>query len=162
MNRRTSARLAAAATALAIGGGATLAPSPALAVTYTCTGWQNKEFATSGFNTDVSIRLCVSAGTSSHRGYADIQWSDGGGVKKFDNFDVNIRLERYDADHDTKSCGYESAINLYDTGAERCYEVVSYSTASGGWSVDGSVAYDYDADGAGGMTWSLTGTPLIS
>jgi len=141
--------------------GMALAP-PAHAAGWTCGSWQHKEFATSGFNTDVDIRFCVKRYTTAHAGFAEIKWRDGAGVKKFDNFDVRIRLERYDSDYDSTACSYESAINLYESNERECSGLYSSSSRSGGWSVDGYVAYDYDADGEGGKTWSLRGTALIS
>lgn len=141
----------------------TVMSPPAHAATWTCGAWQDRSFSTSGYNTDVEIRLCITKYTTAHQGFAQIRWTDGGDwVKKFDNFDVRIRLERWDADYDKVSCSFESDINLYETGEDECWDVYSSSSRSGGWSVDGYVAYDLDADGEGGSTWSLRGSPLIN
>jgi len=140
-----------------------LAAPAANASTTQCTDWQHKEFATPGYNTDVEIRLCVEAYSSAHSGYAETRWWDGGTYyKKFDNFDVRIRVERYDADYDSVGCSYESSINLYDSDYRVCDGLWVGSGSSGGWSVDGYVAYNLDGDGKGGMTWSLHGTPLVN
>jgi hypothetical protein len=136
---------------------------PANAATWTCGSWQDKSFSTSGYNTDVEIRLCITRYTTAHQGFAQIRWTDGGEwVKKFDNFDVRIRLERWDADYDKVSCSFESDINLYESDSDECGYVYSSSSRSGGWSVDGYVAFDLDADGEGGYKWSLHGSPLIN
>lgn len=66
-----------------------------------------------GFNTDVDIKLCVtkySGNTPEHGAYAYIKWRDGGATRKFDNFDVRIRLERHDADYARGACDYTSDI----------------------------------------------------
>ena len=86
----------------------------------------------------------------------------GGGAKKFDNFDLHVRLERYDADKDAVSCDYTSEINASSSGVGYCPGATSTSSGYGSWSADGYVAFDYDADGEGGDTWSLKGSPLIN
>ncbi|MGH8867445.1 MAG: hypothetical protein ACRDYU_05555 [Actinomycetes bacterium] len=98
---------------------------------------------------------------SSHNAYARIQWEDGGGARKFDNFDVHVRVERYDVTKDAVSCDYTSEINASSTGMGYCPGATTTASGTGYWSGDGYVAYDYDADGEGGKTWSLGGTPLI-
>jgi hypothetical protein len=140
-----------------------LAAPAANASTTRCTDWQPKEFATPGYNTNVEIRLCVEGYTSAHSGYAETRWWDGGDYyKKFDNFDVRIRVERYDADYDSTACSYESSINLFDSNYRICDDGLWVGSGpSGGWSVDGYVAYNLDGDGEGGKTWSLHGTPLV-
>lgn len=162
---RVGRRVATGAAALVVAGGMATAAKPAEAAGWTCSAWQHKEFATSGFNTDVDIRFCIKRYTHLHTGHAEVKWRDGGGVKKFDNFDVKVRLERYDKDYDHATCSLESSINLHESKSGECvsvyHDVESNSKKKGGWSVDGYVAYDYDADGEGGKTWSLKGTPLI-
>lgn len=162
---RVGRRMATVAAALVVAGGMATAAKPAEAAGWTCSSWQHKEFPTSGYNTDVDIRFCVKRYTVAHSGYAEVKWRDGGDwTKKFDNFDVKLRLERYDKDYDHATCSLESQINLYESKTGACaigHYVESDSAKTGGWSVDGYVAYDLDADGKGGKTWSLKGTPLI-
>lgn len=162
MHRATALRTCAAGVVAAMG---LIGPAatPARAGTTTCTDWQKKEFATSGFDTDVEVRLCVADLTTSHAGYADIKWTDGGDyVKKFDRFDLNLRLERHDATQDTISCKYASTINYHESYSDKCDGLYVNNGVDGGWSVDGSVRYDYDADGEGAKTWSLHGTPVVN
>lgn len=171
MNHRTSRLVTAAASVFGLTGvlaaTTTLTPAPAqAAAAEACTGWQHKEFPTSGFNTDVSVKLCVtkySGGTPEHGAYAYVKWSDGGGARKFDNFDVRIRLERHDADQAAGACDYTSEINGNSAGGPRyCFGAAHVSSLDGGWTADGYVAYNLDADGEGGKTWSLHGSPQIN
>jgi hypothetical protein len=161
MRRRTIRRALAAAGATAVVGATLLTAAPTQAAD-TCTTWQDREFSTPGYNTDVEVMLCVFKGGSSHNAYGRIRWEDGGGAKKFDNFDLHVRLERYDADKDAVSCDYTSEINASSSGVGYCPGATSMSSGYGSWSADGYVAFDYDADGQGGDTWSLKGSPLIN
>lgn len=43
-----------------------------------------------------------------------------------------------------------------------CFGAAHVSSLDGGRSADGYVAYNLDADGEGGKTWSLHGSPPIN
>lgn len=146
--------------------GTVLMTAPARAAAETCSGWQHKEFSTSGYDTDVYIKLCVqkySGDIQEHGATAYTRWRDGGGTRKFDNFDVRIRLERHNGNQGSGGCDYTGEINGNSSGGPSyCFGVAKVSSADGGWTADGYVAYDYDADGEGGKTWSLHGSPAIN
>lgn len=171
MKHRNFRLATAAASALVLAGtltgtaAMTAVPAQA-AAREACTGWQHKEFPTSGFNTDVSIKLCVEKDTHGHHlAYADVKWRDGGGGGinlKFDNFDVRYRLERYDADYADKACDLTSEIYWNSSGSDSCLPAYSTSQRDGGWTADGYVAYNLDDDGKGGKKWSLHGSPQIN
>lgn len=145
-------------------GATVLTATPAGADVERCTGWQDRSFSTSGFDTDVEIKLCVDDYYDAHHAISYIKWEDGGGVRKFDNFDVHVRLERYDADYDKASCDWTYEINNNTSSGSRGCGFMGYSSSSanGGWTADGHVRFDLDADGKGGDTWSLHGSPMIN
>jgi hypothetical protein len=143
--------------------GSVSAPSGVGAAGYpACTDWQHKEFSTPGFDTDVSVYLCVAELEGKHLAWGVAKWLDGSGRKKFDNFDVKVRLERYDADYDTHRCDFTSEINNTYEDSKLCGDAESTSTRNSGWTADGVVYYDIDSDGRGGFTWNLQGTSKIN
>ncbi len=170
MKHTTFRRVATAASALTLAGALTgtaaLTAAPAQAAPETCTGWQHKEFPTSGYNTDVYLKLCVTkygGNIPEHGAYAYTRWRDGGGTRKFDNFDVRVRLERHNTDYARGTCDYTSEINADSSGGpKRCFGGADTSPRDGGWTADGYVAYNLDDDGEGGKTWSLHGSPQIN
>ncbi|PZT74205.1 MULTISPECIES: hypothetical protein [unclassified Streptomyces] len=156
---------AVAGSTLAVAAVLTTPTSASAAATSKCSGTQHKEFDTIGFNLDVYINLCVHR-TSGNNYYAKahIAWKDGGGGLStgMDDVTVNLRLERHDADYKTASGRYNGIMNLYQDGSGYAFSTGSYSSSStGGWTADGNVHWDINNDGAGGGTWSLTGSPAI-
>ncbi|MEU5973800.1 hypothetical protein [Streptomyces sp. NPDC047315] len=127
-----------------------------------CSATQKKEFATSGYDTDVHLKLCVVPRTGGWLVSADGGWTDGGGVRKFDNFDIQVRLERNDKDVLVSLCDITAEINRADSGRIQCQTKVHKTENQKGLSADGKVLYDLDADGAGGYTWALTGSPRLT
>lgn len=131
-----------------------------------CTGWQHKEFSTSGFDTDVDIKLCVKKiyydGAELHEASGKIKWTDGGGLQKFDNFDLHVRLERKNVNYNKDFCDFTNSIDFDSSGSDSCFAGNSGSSRNGGWTADGYVAYDYDADGKGGYAWKLHGSSAIN
>ncbi|MFD8252935.1 hypothetical protein [Streptomyces werraensis] len=140
----------------------TLLPQASAHAASSCSSYQQKEFPTSGYNTDVSIAACIEReqGTNLRRAVLTGRWADGGGVRKFDEFTLIVRLERNDNTIDSQGCTFTARINANEQGVLRC-ETAWHSGTSGGWSSDGVVAYDIDADGQGVFGWSLHGSPTI-
>ncbi|MFH8613674.1 hypothetical protein ACH4E8_01195 [Streptomyces sp. NPDC017979] len=126
-----------------------------------CSTQQHKEFPTSGYNTDVYIKLCVAPRTNGWIASADGYWTDGGGKRKFDNFDIQIRLERNDKDVLVSLCDITAEVNRADSGTIQCQTKIHKTENMKGLSADGKVNYDLDADGKGGYTWALTGSPRL-
>ncbi|MEU5976065.1 hypothetical protein [Streptomyces sp. NPDC047315] len=151
--------MALAAGGILIAGNSTAqaAPGPIRA----CSAHQVKEFPTSGYNTDVNITLCVAPRTDGWIASVDGYWTDGGGVRKFDNFDIQVRLERNDADVKVSLCDITAEINRADSGTIQCQTKIHKTENQKGLSADGKILYDLDADGKGGYTWALTGSPRL-
>ncbi|MDO0913483.1 hypothetical protein QQM39_22340 [Streptomyces sp. DT2A-34] len=127
-----------------------------------CGSEQHREFGTSGYNTDVYIQMCVTRERSNPDKFwasAEGYWIDGGGARKFDNFDIKVRLERNDSAILTATCDYTAEINGASSGTIQCKTGSHYTTSQTGLSGDGWVNFDLDADGLGGDTWELTGSP---
>ncbi|MFD9720009.1 hypothetical protein [Streptomyces sp. NPDC059076] len=150
----------ALASALAVGGLMAVG-SPAQAATMKCSAQQHKEFPTSGFNTDVKIYVCITGlGGNEYDATVIASWSDGGGVKKFDNFDIQVRLERNNAPIVYRTCDITAQINDYSVGRSQCDSPIYITGNPSGLTGDGKVNYNLDANGAGGFTWELTGSPV--
>ncbi|WP_262059844.1 hypothetical protein [Streptomyces sp. STR69] len=167
------------ATAAFCVGGLTFADS-AHAVDSVCTGMQSKSFSTPGFDTDVKLQVCIqesptSPASEDYRTYTAVLsgvFTDGGGgsTRKFDNFDLEIRLESSPAggtgsDYvDSKAvCDVTASINRDDSAGLRCQtglkmHVNMRPRVTG----DATVRYDIDADGKGALgPWDLTGSPHL-
>ncbi|MEU9604653.1 hypothetical protein [Streptomyces sp. NPDC048057] len=148
------------ATALAAGG-LLVSGSPTAAETAArkgCSAQQHKEFATSGYNTDVYLTLCVARRGGGVIASADGYYIDGGGKRKFDNFDIQIRLERNNKDLTVSLCDITAEINRAEDGPIQCQTKFFATGNEKGLTADGKVNYDLDADGKGGYTWALTGS----
>ncbi|MFF2021597.1 hypothetical protein ACFVW2_07270 [Streptomyces sp. NPDC058171] len=125
-----------------------------------CSPRQEKEFSTSGFNTEVWVAVCIDpAGSGTYQATAHGGWVNGGGVKKFDNFDVQARVERNNVRLTFTTCDYTAEINGQSSGTFMCSSPRYFTTNPAGLTGDGRVDYDLDADGAGGFSWNLTGSP---
>ncbi|MFF4395853.1 hypothetical protein [Streptomyces sp. NPDC001480] len=144
-----------------------------------CSAWQSKTFSTSGFNTDVDLEVCIQEGpasppSASMRKYTAVvlgSFKDGGGgsTRKFDNFDLEIRLESRPqgggSDYvDSKAvCDVTALMNREDGSALNCKTSLDMSVnmrqlVTG----DATVRYDLDADGKGPRDpWELTGSPHL-
>lgn len=149
-----------AAVSLAVGM-SLLAGGPAQAAK-NCTREQHKEFGTSGYDTDVYLGLCadhLSSDANAWYASADGYWIDGGGVRKFDNFDIRIRLERNNKNVKTVTCDLTAEINRAGNGTIQCQTKIHRTTSNNGLSADATVSYNLDADGAGGKRWHLKGSP---
>lgn len=150
----TLAALAVAATGVvALGSPAQAAP---------CGAHNEREFDTSGYNTDVHIRLCISTNSQGQvRASADGYWTDGGGLRKFDNFDIYVRLERPGgANIATKTCDETAEMNRASSGTIQCQSRYVSGLNPERVTADATIRYNLDSDGKGGYTWNLRGTPI--
>src|SRR5206468_4193275 len=104
VKKTTSRVLAAAAmtslTTLGLMGGLT---APANATDTRCSSGNSKEFPTNGFNADVKITMCLYRNWSGPGGSDETKWAEAhvswgdSGSGKFENFDVQVRIEQNDA-----------------------------------------------------------------
>ncbi|WP_328909054.1 hypothetical protein OG230_05830 [Streptomyces sp. NBC_00234] len=125
-----------------------------------CSDRQLKEFATPGENVDVSISLCVEKVNGVFKARAYGTATDGGGLRKFDSFIVEIVLEKSDVMQKYQDCIFTTRIN---DNANSNLDCTSPGTsAAGRYTADGSIYYDLDGDGQGGYTWQLTGSPSLA
>ncbi|WP_018549150.1 hypothetical protein [Streptomyces sp. LaPpAH-108] len=165
MKRITRLASSAAAVVIAAAGAVALTPTSALAAAATsCSSQQHKEFDTIGVNLDLYVTLCVHRSSDNYyNAYADISWQDGGGGLStgMEDLVLNLRLERNDADYQNENIDIAGTVNYKESGSARITGHSYYSTTTGGWTADGHVAWDIQNDGAGGGTWSLTGSPKI-
>ncbi|CAL9636495.1 hypothetical protein [Streptomyces sp. enrichment culture] len=141
--------------------GTLLFTSPANAIDEKeCRGTQHKEFATPGTDVDFYITLCVWRTGSRYDAEAFGSWSDGGGIRKFDAFRVEIRLEKNDGAVTYNSCNYRDAINDNSSRGFTCGTASAVGSGNG-WTADATILYNYDMDGKGEYFWNLTGSPVI-
>lgn len=111
----------------------------------------------------ITIDLCVWRDGGSYQATADVSWGSWAGMpgNAFDNFDVQVRLERYDKSKRTYTGDLTYYINATWSDTFR----LSTGWVKGspkGWSADGTVFYDVNNDGRGGKKWDLHGSPQIS
>ncbi|MFD7391357.1 hypothetical protein ACFV46_23140 [Streptomyces sp. NPDC059852] len=125
-----------------------------------CTNSAHKEFDTTGTNVTVYIQLCVWRTGSTYDAEAYVNWGGGGGLRKFDAFRMEVRLEKNDAAMSYNDCNLVSAINENSTGSRDC-GTAARSGSGSGWTADATVLYNLDLDGEGEKFWDLTGTPKI-
>lgn len=159
----------AAVLPLAVAGVATLASTPAFADDYACSGVHEKTFPTPGNDTRVEVKLCIDRGADGYQAYAYVEWWNGGDSnvnddRKFDRFDVQIRVEQHASGSETvrgsRTCDSQYLINTTGTYGDDCGKYV-VSNRTGTWSADGKIVYDIDRDGNGAYTWDLHGSPQI-
>ncbi|WP_405726306.1 hypothetical protein OG607_22545 [Streptomyces sp. NBC_01537] len=154
--------------------GTVISASPAAAAEACNTSYQTKEFPTTGYNVDFKIKLCIKkVGTNSYQAYAKGSWGDGGATtRKFDKFNIVVRVERDDVVKGSGTRPLMNSINLHETGSfdadgdsHNEYQwagIYATSSLDGGWSADGKIVYDIDEDGQGDLPdWNLTGSPTI-
>ena len=163
MRRTTRMATTLAAASLMLAGTAAVS-APSASATSKCST-NTKEFPTSGFNVDVTIKLCIDrwwggpGGSYEYRrASAYVSWGDAGG-NKWDNFDVQVRLENNDADVRTAWCDITSKLDNNSSGSTTC-ETTTVVNGSGN-TADGYVSYNINDDGKGDYGWSLTGSPKL-
>ncbi|MER5430853.1 hypothetical protein [Streptomyces sp. NPDC002588] len=149
-----------------------LTVGPAYAVDSACSGYQDKTFSTPGSDVHFAVNLCIEH--YSEGGYeatAYYTWSGGGGTdlddnRKFDQFDLQVRVEQHDPDlgdivKASRVCDLRYDINTSSAWSGTCGKWYSHSRALT-WSADGTVTYDIDRDGKGALpAWNLGGSARI-
>ncbi|MFF8276317.1 hypothetical protein ACF05T_09450 [Streptomyces lateritius] len=135
-------------------------PAPASAATY-CSTHQDKEFPTNGYNTDVTVKICIEQDvpTGAYRAIASVSWQEGAG-NKFNNFDVHLRTEKYDVTFHGMVCDLTAQINRFEANHVDCKVAWDYRSP-GGVTGDATVLYDIADDGEGELRWDLTGSPSM-
>ncbi|GIG90417.1 hypothetical protein [Plantactinospora endophytica] len=115
---------------------------------------------------EVTVLLCVRT-ASGGMVYATglVEWNRGniGNISDntFENFILNLRLERDDADIRETACNVRTAINNYRDGQLGCTTAQAAKGKTTTWTADGNVVANIDNDGNGNSTWSLGGSPRI-
>ncbi|MGW5969113.1 hypothetical protein [Streptomyces sp. NPDC055186] len=141
-----------------------------------CSATQSKEFDTPGFDTDVHLQVCIledaaKPPSEDYRTYTAMvlgHFTDGGGgsTRKFDNLDLEIRLESIPNDYVDKKvvCDVTAEVNNKDSGALRCEASLKmHVNMRPHVTGDATVHYDIDADGKGALgPWELRGSPHLS
>ncbi|WP_166663024.1 hypothetical protein [Streptomyces sp. KS 21] len=128
---------------------------------YRCTGYQHKEFPTSGFNTDITISVCVWRNFSGKvRASASFSWQDGGS-DKFNKLMLSTRLEKRDVMKQGAVCNYKSMVNSRDGGGGYTCWTPWISVPAGGITGDAGLLYDLADDGKGDFLWNLHGSASI-
>jgi hypothetical protein len=141
--------------------GMLLLTSPAHAIDERqCSGTQHREFSTHGEDVDLYVDLCVWRTGSRYDAEATGEWFDGGGVRKFDAFRLEVRLEKNDAAITYNSCNYVDAVNDREHSGYQC-GTASHTGSGNGWTADGTLLFDYDGDGNGEYFWDLKGSGAI-
>ncbi|NEA23387.1 hypothetical protein [Actinomadura bangladeshensis] len=168
MKQRIGRIAVAGMAAASMAGLGTLAlAGPANATDSKCATSQ-KEYPTNGYNADIKVELCISrnwggsGGSNSYTwAWAKVTWGDSG-AGKFENFDVQVRIEQNDADIKTRTCDFTSAVNGSTSGSKTCRlpSSGSYVNISGN-TADGHVVANVNDDGEGNHTWGLQGTGKI-
>jgi len=160
---------AAAAFLLAFGGASALTVAPAYADDAACSSLQSKTFPTPGDNTYVEIQLCIERTGGGYQATAQVDWFNGGDTdqddhRKFDKFDVQVRVEQHVSGSDvvkgSRTCDIRYDINNFKRYSDICSKFVTHDRTAT-WSADGKITYDIDRDGEGSSTWDLTGSSQI-
>jgi len=152
--------LAVAMSAVALVGTVGLTASPAAAATKCKTS--TEEFPTSGFNADVKVKLCHQRNYGGPGGsnaydlaYATVTWSEAGS-NKFDQFAVQVRVEKNDVSVKSNVCDITSRINGSASGSYTCTGTTVVNKFPD--TADGTVTYNLNDDGLGKQLWQLGGT----
>jgi hypothetical protein len=139
-----------------------------------CKSGQNRTIALPG-KTDVVVwsDVCTRRDLTHIKPYGDITWEYAGPplgavVRKFHHFEQEIRLERRSCSscNDTVVQRYTRDLTAF---MNQEYEptwnayVGNWATMAAGYyySADVTIRYDIQDDGAGEISWNLTGSPLI-
>jgi len=112
----------------------------------------------------VDVTTCVKVTGNVKQAYAQVDWAGRGSMgRRFDEFRVQIRLEFSDYVHTSKVCDFTYELNDQYDGSKTCTTSTYSSGAnSGGWTGDGVVYYNLEADGKGELDpWALHGSPEI-
>ncbi|GAA1582055.1 hypothetical protein [Actinoplanes couchii] len=140
--------------------------TPAQAET-TCGPAKNVELSTPGFDTDLSVTLCVTHGSLDVGAYAIVNWKDGGsggddGNRKFDSLLIHYQLQAYDEVLASGSCNLSGRVNGAEKGTRACKTVYPQTSRAGGLNARGYVDYNVDRDGLGTKRFDLVPTPFVT
>ncbi|MCW6009353.1 hypothetical protein K1W54_33145 [Micromonospora sp. CPCC 205371] len=130
-----------------------------------CTAWQPKTIDLPGINGEhgVSMKVCVERNGNYLRGA--IHWKETFRMTaysdRYDGFEIDVRLERYDNHIAWRTCDVKSAMNNGVGSSGTCYTSWVETTLKNGWTGDGQVWYDVNNDGKGGFYWYLHGSPQL-
>lgn len=132
----------------------------------TCSPAREASFDTSGFDTVLQVKLCISHGSPTRGAYATVSWTNGGdsaadGDRKFDALVIHYQLQSYSETLASGSCSIAGRVNRNESGTYTCDTAYHKSPRKGGWSADGYISYNLDSDGAGGDTRQLKGSPIV-
>ncbi|WP_158717212.1 hypothetical protein [Streptomyces sp. NRRL F-4474] len=128
---------------------------------YRCTAYQHIELPTSGFNTDITSRVCVWRNFSGKvRASASFSWQEGGGGK-FNKLLLSTRLEKNDVMKASAVCNYKNAVNANDGGGGYVCWTPWTSVPAGGITGDAGLLYDLADDGKGDLLRNLGGSPSL-
>jgi hypothetical protein len=111
----------------------------------------------------VLITLCVERAGSIVNARANVTWNGRLGYiggKRFNDFIIVVRAERYDRVKKSASFNQTSSLNSQYSNT-RSLGTYAPADARGGWSADGYVIVDIAGDGAGNYRWDLHGTPVV-
>lgn len=140
--------------------------SPAQAATISnCSDWQSKTIDLPGINGShgVSMKVCAERSGDYLRGA--IHWKETyrmtAYTPRYDGFEIDVRLERYDNDIRWNTCDVKSKMNDSVGSSGTCYTSWFASSLTNGWTGDGQVWYDVNNDGESGFYWYLTGSPQL-
>ena len=88
----------------------------------------------------------------------------GDGSKKFNDFILNVRLERKSASGDvmgtSTNCDKEEIVNAMWDGSSYC-RGPWHARGGASWSSDGKLVYDKAGDGKDNFTWDFHGSPWM-
>ncbi|MBO2451479.1 hypothetical protein J4573_30615 [Actinomadura barringtoniae] len=160
LSPRTLRRIVTVGTVPVVAAGAILAVTAAPALAQTECGPNKEQTAPVGGH--ALLRACIQKDGNQRRAYIQLQYARTYGGKDWDKFVVHVRLERNDADKEYGSCDWTSDMNNYKTLNQKCYTDWYISGTTGGWTGDGYYVYNYNLDGLGDKSASLTGSPKVS
>jgi hypothetical protein len=132
---------------------------PAAAATTRCSDYQ---YQTAPSVTNVAMKTCVVKNGSARYAYVLIEQARTSGGKTWDLFKVHARLERNYANIATKWCDFTDDMNKYLNPRLICTTATVTSSATGGWTGDGVMVFNFNLDGLGDKSRALTGSPSVS
>jgi hypothetical protein len=133
--------------------------TPALAATTTkCSAYQNQ---TAPAVTNVAMKTCVVKNGNARYAYVYVAQARATGGATWDLFKVHARLEKSDANKATRWCDFTADMNRYLSPSFTCRTATVTSTATGGWTGDASILFNFNLDGLGDKSRALTGSPSV-
>jgi hypothetical protein len=161
----TRSRLVALAMSAAVAAGVLVAPGTAVAAS-ACHPTSRSFAIPNALDVEVTILLCVRT-LRGGKVYATalVEWNrDNFGRfpdNTFENFVLNLRLERSGRDVREAGCNVRPSINRYRDGQFGCRTARATKGPSRRWTADGHVVANIDSDGAANRVWPLRGTRPI-